>query len=63
MSKDHKKSKKVKKYQNVSLVNLPLSPFDIIILNKMEDGSDKIQSGIPKLEIKNPRQAKKAVRD
>ncbi|WP_213698081.1 hypothetical protein [Acetomicrobium sp.] len=32
----------MKKYQNVSLVNLPLSPFDIIILNKMEDGSEDI---------------------
>jgi len=32
----------MKKYKNVSLVALPLSPYDIIIARKMEDGSEDI---------------------
>ena len=32
----------MKRYQNVSLVNLPLSPFDIIILMKREDETEDI---------------------
>jgi len=32
----------MKKYGNVSLVDLPLSPYDIIIARKMEDGSEDI---------------------
>jgi len=30
----------MKKYQNVSLVDLPLSPYDIIIVNKDKDGNE-----------------------
>ena len=32
----------MKKYRNVSLVDLPLSTYDIIIVQKNEDGSDDI---------------------
>lgn len=32
----------MKKYQNVSLVDLPLSPYDIIIVFKEEDGTENI---------------------
>lgn len=32
----------MKKYQNVSLVDLPLSPYDIIIVRKLKDGSEDI---------------------
>ena len=32
----------MKKYGNVSLVDLPLSPYDIIIVRKMKDGSEDI---------------------
>jgi len=32
----------MKKLQNVSLVDLPLSPYDIIIAFKKEDGSEEI---------------------
>jgi hypothetical protein len=32
----------MKKYKNVSLVDLPLSPYDIIIARKMQDGSEDI---------------------
>lgn len=32
----------MKKYQNVSLVDLPLSPYDIVIVRKMEDGTEEI---------------------
>ncbi len=32
----------MKKYQNVSLVNLPLSPYDIIIVRKLEIGGEDI---------------------
>lgn len=32
----------MKKYQNVSLVDLPLSPYDIIIVFKKEDGTEDI---------------------
>lgn len=32
----------MKKYQNVSLVDLPLSPYDIIIVNRDEDGHEDI---------------------
>ena len=32
----------MKKYQNVSLVDLPLSTYDIIIVQKDEDGNDDI---------------------
>lgn len=32
----------MKKYQNVSLVDLPLSPYDLIVVFKKEDGSENI---------------------
>ncbi|OGL44430.1 MAG: hypothetical protein A2161_11220 [Candidatus Schekmanbacteria bacterium RBG_13_48_7] len=32
----------MKKYQNVSLVDLPLSPYDIIIVRKLEAGGEDI---------------------
>ncbi len=32
----------MKKYQNVSLVDLPLSPYDIIIVLKFQNGGEKI---------------------
>lgn len=32
----------MKKYGNVSLVDLPLSPYDIIVVRKMMDGSEDI---------------------
>ena len=32
----------MKKYHNVSLVDLPLSPYDIIIVFKKEDGTEEI---------------------
>lgn len=32
----------MKKYQNVSLVDLPLSPYDIIIVRKLADGTEDI---------------------
>ena len=32
----------MKRYQNVSLVDLPLSPYDIIIVRKKEDDSEDI---------------------
>ncbi|MDE0556513.1 MAG: hypothetical protein OXI24_20055 [Candidatus Poribacteria bacterium] len=32
----------MKRYQNVSLVDLPLSPYDIIIVFKKTDGSEDI---------------------
>lgn len=32
----------MKRYQNVSLVDLPLSPYDIVIARKLEDGSEDI---------------------
>lgn len=32
----------MKKYQNVSLVDLPLSPYDIIIVFKKENGKEEI---------------------
>lgn len=32
----------MKKYQNVSLVDLPLSPYDIIIVRKLINGSEDI---------------------
>lgn len=32
----------MKKYQNVSLVDLPLSPYDIIIVRKLVDGTEDI---------------------
>ena len=32
----------MKKYKNVSLVDLPLSPYDIIVVRKLEDGSEDI---------------------
>ena len=32
----------MKRYRNVSLVDLPLSPYDIIIVRKNEDGSEDI---------------------
>lgn len=32
----------MKRYQNVSLVDLPLSPYDIIIARKLPDGSEDI---------------------
>ena len=32
----------MKRYQNVSLVDLPLSTYDIIIVQKDEDGNDDI---------------------
>ena len=32
----------MKKYQNVSLVDLPLSPYDIIIVRKLEGGGEDI---------------------
>jgi hypothetical protein len=32
----------MKRYENVSLVDLPLSPYDIIIVRKMPDGSEDI---------------------
>lgn len=32
----------MKKYQNVSLVDLPLSPYDVIVVFKKEDGSEDI---------------------
>lgn len=32
----------MKKYQNVSLVDLPLSPYDLIIVFKQDDGSENI---------------------
>jgi len=32
----------MKKYQNVSLVDLPLSPYDIIIVFKEKDGTENI---------------------
>ncbi|NLM09257.1 MAG: hypothetical protein GX213_00415 [Clostridiaceae bacterium] len=35
----------MKKYQNVSLVDLPLSPYDVIVVFKAEDGSEDIIRG------------------
>lgn len=35
----------MKRYQNVSTVNLPLSPYDIIVVLKKEDGSEEIIRG------------------
>jgi hypothetical protein len=32
----------MKRYQNVSLIDLPLSPYDIIIVKKLEDGNESI---------------------
>ncbi len=32
----------MKKYQNVSLVDLPLSPYDIVIVRRLPDGSEDI---------------------
>jgi hypothetical protein len=32
----------MKKYKNVSLVDLPLSPYDIIIVRKLDDGREDI---------------------
>lgn len=32
----------MKKYQNVSLVDLPLSPYDVIIVRKLETGKEDI---------------------
>lgn len=32
----------MKRYQNVSLVDLPLSPYDIIIVRKLESGKENI---------------------
>ena len=32
----------MKRYQNVSLVDLPLSPYDIIIVFKQPDGKEDI---------------------
>ncbi len=32
----------MKRYANVSLVDLPLSPYDIIIVRKLDDGSEDI---------------------
>jgi len=32
----------MKRYQNVSLVDLPLSTYDVVIARKMEDGSEDI---------------------
>lgn len=32
----------MKRYQNVSLVDLPLSPYDIIIASKQDDGTENI---------------------
>ena len=32
----------MKKYQNVSLVDLPLSPYDIIIVRKLDDDAEDI---------------------
>jgi len=32
----------MKKYGNVSLVDLPLSPYDIIVVRKLQDGSEDI---------------------
>ena len=32
----------MKKYQNVSLVDLPLSPYDIVIVFKEKDGTENI---------------------
>lgn len=36
----------MKKYQNVSLVDLPLSPYDIIIVRKLEDNEDIIRAQV-----------------
>ena len=44
----------MKKYGNVSLVDLPLSPYDIIIVRKLDDGSEdiiKVQSKTAKNKI------------
>ena len=32
----------MKRYGNVSMVDLPLSPYDIILVNKLPDGSENI---------------------
>lgn len=36
----------MKKYQNVSLVDLPLSPYDIIIVRKLQVGEDIIRAQV-----------------
>ncbi len=36
----------MKKYQNVSLVDLPLSPYDIIIVFKQKNGEDIIRAQV-----------------
>ena len=43
----------MKKYQNVSLVDLPLSPYDIIIVSRDEDGHEDII----RAQVKTARQA------
>jgi hypothetical protein len=43
----------MKRYQNVSLVDLPLSPYDIIIVFKEEDGSENIIRAQVKTAIKS----------
>jgi len=43
----------MKKYQNVSLVDLPLSPYDIIIVFKEKDGTENIIRAQVKTATKN----------
>jgi len=43
----------MKRYQNVSLVDLPLSTYDIVIARKMEDGSEDIIRAQVKTAKKN----------
>lgn len=43
----------MKKYQNVSLVDLPLSPYDIVIVFKEKDGTENIIRAQVKTATKN----------
>jgi len=36
----------MKRYGNVSLVDLPLSPYDIVIVYKLEDGEDIVRAQV-----------------
>ncbi|OGO17468.1 MAG: hypothetical protein A2Z15_09525 [Chloroflexi bacterium RBG_16_50_11] len=41
----------MKRYGNVSLVNLPLSPYDIVIVQKTEHGEDIIRAQVKTAKI------------
>lgn len=43
----------MKRYQNVSSVDLPLSPYDIIIVRKLEDGTEDVIRAQVKTASKN----------